>query len=359
MKIAILCYPDVSFNDLTAFLTPFEQLRTSEPECCSWEFCSFLPLNNHAPGLSLTCSRVGLPLHGFDLIVVPGSAKNFAFSQEWGGWLKSADPQTPYLGINNGLNLLKENGIEPLLTPRIDLPLNAFIAGLLVIHQNFSEESAYGIAKSLGLLSVWNVALTRMGRRYARFSRSSAETQIEASLLIDGTGLQNIDTGIPFLDHMLSQIAKHGLFDIEMLSRGDLEIDPHHTMEDTALAFGELFRLALDDRRGINRMGFATVPMDESLASVTIDFSGRPYSVIRTKWNGDKIADLPVSLFEHFLESFASSARCNLFVQVQAGNDNHHMAEAIFKSLARALDQATIQDVRRSGQIPSTKEVLF
>src|SRR5665648_168673 len=342
MKIALICYPDVSINDLTAFLTPFEQLRTSDPGCCSWEFCSYMPLNNDANGVSLSSSHVGLPLHGFDLIVVPGSGKNVTVSQEWGRWLKTADPQTPYLGINNGLNLLKENSIQPLQTPRVDLPLNAFILSLLVIHQQYSEESAYLIAKSLGLLPVWNVALARMGKRYARYSRSSAETQIEGSLLIDGTGLQNIDTGIPFLDHMLSQIAKHGLFDLDLVAKGDLEVDQHHTMEDTALAFGELFRLALDDRRGINRMSSATVPMDESLACVTIDFSGRPYSVIRAKWNGEEIADLPVSLFEHFFESFASSARCNLFVQVQAGNDNHHMAEAVFKALARALDQATI-----------------
>ena len=293
------------------------------------------------------------------MIVVPGSANDASLSQEWGRWLKTADPQTIFLGINNGLNLIIENGITPLKTPRVDLPLNAYILSLLVIHQQFSEEKAFDIAKSLGLLPVWNVVLTRMGKRYARYSRKSAETQIEGSLLIDGTGLQNIKTGVPFLDHMLSQIAKHGLFDLELVAKGDLEIDPHHTMEDTALAFGELFRLALDDRRGINRMGSATVPMDESLASVTIDFSGRPYSVIRTKWNGEEIAGLPVSLFEHFLKSFASSARCNLFVQVQEGNDNHHMAEAVFKALARALDQATIQDVRRSGQIPSTKEVLF
>ena len=257
------------------------------------------------------------------------------------------------------MNILKENNITPIKTPRVDLPLNAYILSLLVIHRQFSEETAYGIAKSLGLLPVWNVALARMGKRYARYSRKSAETQIEASLLIDGTGFHNINTGIPFLDHMLSQIAKHGLFDIVLVAKGDLQVDPHHTMEDTALALGELFRLALDDRRGINRMGSASVPMDESLASVTIDFSGRPYSVIRTKWNGEEIAGLPVSLFEHFLESFASSARCNLFVQVQEGNDNHHMAEAVFKALARALDQATFQDVRRSGQIPSTKEVLF
>lgn len=359
MKIALICYPDVSFNDLTAFLTPIEQLQTSDPQSFSWEFCSYLPFDNQTPGLSLTSSHVGLPLHGFDLIVVPGSNNFFAFSQEWINWLKSTDPLTPYLGINNGLKLLKQNGFDPLPTPRVDLPLNAFLCGLMVVHKYFSEESAYRISQNLGLLPVWKVALIHMGKRYARTTRKSAETQIEGSLLIDGTGLQNINTGIPFLDHMLSQIAKHGLFDIELVAKGDLEIDPHHTMEDTALVFGELFRLALDDRRGINRMSSSTVPMDESLASVTLDFSGRPYSVIQTKWSGENIADLPVSLLEHFLESFASSARCNLFIQVLAGKDNHHMAEAIFKAMARALDQATSQDIRRSGQIPSTKEVLF
>jgi len=149
------------------------------------------------------------------------------------------------------------------------------------------------------------------------------------------------------------------LFDIELTANGDLEIDAHHTMEDCGIILGDAFRQALGQKKGINRMASATVPMDESLASVSIDFSGRPYCVIHSLWNGENIAEIPVSLFEHFLESFAVAARCNLFVQVHAGKDNHHMCEAVFKALAKAANQACSLDLRRIGQIPSTKEKIF
>ncbi|MBE0685345.1 MAG: imidazoleglycerol-phosphate dehydratase HisB [Anaerolineaceae bacterium] len=198
-----------------------------------------------------------------------------------------------------------------------------------------------------------------MNIRQSALSRNTAETQIRVNLALDGSGISNINTRIPFLDHMLNQIAKHGLFDIELTAIGDLEIDQHHTMEDCGIILGDAFRLALGDKKGINRMASTSVPMDESLATVTIDFSGRPYFVIQSKWNGEEIAEIPVSLFEHFLESFAIAARCNLYVQVQAGKDNHHMCEAIFKALAKALDQACSLDVRRLDQIPSTKEKIF
>ena len=158
---------------------------------------------------------------------------------------------------------------------------------------------------------------------------------------------------------MLHQIAKHGLFDIDLIAHGDLEIDAHHTMEDCGIILGDAFCQALGEKKGIIRMASATVPMDESLATVSIDFSGRPYCVIQSNWNGESIAEIPISLFEHFLESFAVAARCNLFVQVHSGKDNHHMCEAIFKALARAVNQACSLDERRIGQIPSTKEKIF
>ncbi len=198
-----------------------------------------------------------------------------------------------------------------------------------------------------------------MNIRQSALSRDTAETHIRVNLALDGSGKSNIQTRIPFLDHMLHQIAKHGLFDLALEANGDLEIDQHHTMEDCGIILGEAFRFALGDKKGINRMASTSVPMDESLASVTIDFSGRPYFVIQSKWNGENIAEIPVSLFEHFLESFAIAARCNLYIQVQAGKDNHHMCEAIFKALAKALDQACSLDVRRLDQIPSTKEKIF
>jgi imidazoleglycerol-phosphate dehydratase len=189
--------------------------------------------------------------------------------------------------------------------------------------------------------------------------RNSAETQITVTLNLDGSGKSQIKTGIPFLDHMLNQIAKHGLFDLTLNAAGDLEIDPHHTMEDCALALGEAFRLAAGDRKGIQRMASAAIPMDESLAEIALDFSGRPYAVLHTQWTEKTLAEIPTSLFEHFVESFASAARINLFVRVLAGKDNHHMSEAIFKGLAKALDQALMIDPRRKDLIPSTKEILF
>jgi histidinol-phosphate aminotransferase len=195
--------------------------------------------------------------------------------------------------------------------------------------------------------------------RQATLTRKTGETWVEVRLDIDGSGSHQIDTGLPFLDHMLVQIAVHGLFDVHLQVKGDVHIDPHHTMEDVALALGSAFRQALGERIGIVRMASADCPMDESLAWTAVDFSGRPYSVVQATWHGPSVGGLPVSLFPHFLESFASQARCNLHVDVRYGRDDHHQAEAIFKSLARALCAATRVDPRRSGQVPSSKGILL
>jgi len=195
--------------------------------------------------------------------------------------------------------------------------------------------------------------------RQANIHRQTSETQVEVRLDIDGNGRYQIDTGLPFLDHMLTQIAVHGLFDLYIQARGDLHIDAHHTMEDIALALGSAFQEALGSREGIVRMASADCPMDESLAWVAIDFSGRPYSVIQVEWHGSEVGGLPVSLFAHFLESFAIQARCNLHVHLRYGRDDHHQAEAIFKALARAMCAATRIDPRRSSSVPSSKGVLF
>jgi imidazoleglycerol-phosphate dehydratase len=165
--------------------------------------------------------------------------------------------------------------------------------------------------------------------------------------------------GLPFFDHMLAQVAVHGLFDLELQARGDLQIDPHHTIEDVGLALGEAFRQALGDRSGLVRMASAYCPMDESLARAVVDFSGRPYAVIRVDWTGPYIAAIPTTLFEHFLESFAVQARCNLHAELLYGRDDHHKAEALFKALGRALDAAVQIDPRRAGRVPSSKGVLF
>jgi imidazoleglycerol-phosphate dehydratase len=194
--------------------------------------------------------------------------------------------------------------------------------------------------------------------RTSKVERKTNETQIDLELNLDGTGKYNIDTGIGFLDHMLSQVAVHGLFDLELKAHGDLNVDVHHTMEDCALVLGQAFDQALGDRAGIVRMGSVYVPMDESLAFVCLDLSGRPYSVIQADWNGPSVGNIPTSLFPHFLESFAVSSRCNLHARILYGRDDHHQAEALFKALGRVLDTATRNKPRRINNIPSTKGSL-
>lgn len=193
--------------------------------------------------------------------------------------------------------------------------------------------------------------------RTAKLARSTSETQIEVELNLDGSGLHNIATGIGFLDHMLTHIAVHGLFDLTVRASGDLHVDVHHTVEDVALVLGAAFDQALGDRKGINRMASFYAPMDETLAFVALDLSGRPYSVIQAEWGSAPVSSIPTSLFPHFFESFAVTARCNLHARVLYGRDDHHKAEALFKALARALDAATMKDERRKS-VPSTKGTL-
>ena len=193
--------------------------------------------------------------------------------------------------------------------------------------------------------------------RIAKINRKTSETDIQLVINLDGSGIHQIDTGIGFLDHMLSHVAVHGLFDLEITAKGDLHIDPHHTAEDCALVLGQAFNQALEQREGIVRMASAYTPMDETLAFVAIDFSGRPYAVIQAEWHTPAVGDIPTSLIPHILESFASTARCNLHAQVLYGRDDHHQAEGLFKALGRALDAATQIDPRRKG-IPSTKGTL-
>ncbi len=188
--------------------------------------------------------------------------------------------------------------------------------------------------------------------------RKTKETTIWLELNLDGSGQVEIETGIGFLDHMLHHVAVHGLFDLKIKADGDLFVDYHHTVEDCALVLGQAFDQALGDRAGIVRLGSAYVPMDEALAFVALDFSGRPFAVIDADWHTPAVGGIASSLFEHFLASFAFSARLNLHARVLYGKDDHHQAEALFKALGRALDSATRIDERRGGVIPSTKGVL-
>lgn len=191
--------------------------------------------------------------------------------------------------------------------------------------------------------------------RKAQVHRKTGETDIQVALNLDGSGLYQVETGIPFLDHMLTHVAVHGLFDLELKAHGDLHVDYHHTVEDCALALGQAIDLALEDRRGIIRIGHAYAPMDEALALVALDLSGRPYTVVQAEWHTPAVGGMAVSLFPHFLESLAVTARCNLHARILYGRDDHHQVEALFKGLGRALDTATTLDVRRGSTVPSTK----
>ena len=194
--------------------------------------------------------------------------------------------------------------------------------------------------------------------RKAENSRRTNETQVEIKLELDGTGQHEISTGIGFLDHMLTHLAVHGLFDLALKAKGDLQVDAHHTVEDVAMTLGQAFDQALGDRKGIVRMADCYAPMDETLAHVAIDLSGRPYTVFQAQWHTPYVGTIPTSLFQHFFESFAITARCNLHARVLYGGDDHHQAEALFKAWARALDFASQIDPRRAGIIPSTKGTL-
>jgi imidazoleglycerol-phosphate dehydratase len=194
--------------------------------------------------------------------------------------------------------------------------------------------------------------------RNANLHRKTNETDIQLSLNLDGSGEHSVHTGIGFLDHVLTHIAVHGLFDLTVEAQGDLHVDAHHTIEDTALLLGQALAEALGDKHGITRMGSAFVPMDEALAFVTVDLSGRPYAVVDAAWHGPQIGQFPTSLVDHFFETLAANARANIHARVHYGRDDHHQAEALFKALGRALDIATQIDSRRGGVVPSTKGSL-
>jgi imidazoleglycerol-phosphate dehydratase len=194
--------------------------------------------------------------------------------------------------------------------------------------------------------------------RIADIERETKETNVRIRLSLDGTGQHDISTGIGFLDHMLTHLAVHGLFDLVVKATGDLDVDAHHTIEDVALVLGQAFDQALGDRKGIVRVGSCYVPMDETLAFVAVDLSGRPYAVTEMDWSAPSVGTFPVTLIAHFFQSFAGSARASIHARVLYGQDDHHRAEALFKAFGRALDAATRLDQRLEGVIPSTKGVL-
>lgn len=196
-----------------------------------------------------------------------------------------------------------------------------------------------------------------MSQRIAKSSRKTAETKIDLSIDLDGDGTSEIKTGIPFFDHMLTLFSKHGLFDLKLSVDGDIEVDFHHTIEDTGIVLGECMREALGTKEGIRRYGCAYLPMDETLARVVVDLSNRPHLEFRAPAGTPSAPNMPFSLVEEFCRALASNLRANIHVEVLYGRDGHHVAEAIFKGLARALREACEKDARVKG-IPSTKEAL-
>ena len=195
----------------------------------------------------------------------------------------------------------------------------------------------------------------RLGQRVIQHERNTNETKIRILLNLDGTGVANIDTGLNFFNHMLEQLCRHSGIDITINVKGDLHIDEHHSIEDTAIALGETFALALGDKKGIGRYGFA-LPMDDSLAQVAIDFGGRNWLVWHADFKREKIGDVPTEMFYHFFKSFSDAAKCNLNIKVE-GDNEHHKIESIFKALAKSIKMAVKRDIDNM-QLPSTKGIL-
>jgi imidazoleglycerol-phosphate dehydratase len=194
--------------------------------------------------------------------------------------------------------------------------------------------------------------------RRALVDRRTAETQIRVRLVLDGRGRYSVSTGVRFLDHMLELVARHGGFDLDLEANGDLDVDQHHTVEDTGISLGEAFSQALGSRRGINRAGYFVMPMDETLGVAAVDFSGRPASVVDLNLRVQRVGDLQSELVDDFFGGFAQGARANVHLKVLYGRSSHHQVEALFKAFARALRMACSIDRRLKRTMPSTKGLL-
>jgi imidazoleglycerol-phosphate dehydratase len=197
-----------------------------------------------------------------------------------------------------------------------------------------------------------------MKKRRASFDRQTTETQINGELVVDGAGRYEVSTGIRFFDHMLELFTRHGGFDLRLKATGDLDVDQHHTVEDVGIVLGEAVLKALGDRKGINRAGYFVMPMDETLAVVALDLSGRPHAVVDLKVRVRMVGDLQTELVDDFFNGFATGARANVHAKVLYGRSSHHRIEAVFKAFARALRVACARDARLAAMLPSTKGLL-
>jgi imidazoleglycerol-phosphate dehydratase len=210
----------------------------------------------------------------------------------------------------------------------------------------------------ISLVAKPNQTFESMTDRTAQIERNTAETRIRISLDLDGTGRGRFETGVPFLDHMLDQVARHGLIDLDIHAQGDLHIDAHHTVEDIGITLGQAFDRAVGDKKGIRRYGHAYVPLDEALSRVVVDFSGRPGLFYGVEFPRARIGDFDVDLFGEFFRGFANHARVTLHIDALKGQNAHHIAETVFKAFGRALRMALEADPRMQGAIPSTKGML-
>ncbi len=241
----------------------------------------------------------------------------------------------------------------------IELAKNLGAKGILINAGDLAEElEKLNLASHCVLVSDdWDdiYACVAAPVRTAEVKRNTKETNIRVKLNLDGNGVCSISTGLHFFDHMLNQIGRHAGVDLEIDVKGDLEVDEHHTIEDTALALGEVFRTALGNKKGIQRYGFC-LPMDDCLAMAAIDFGGRPWLVWDTEFKREKVGDMPTEMFMHFFKSFSDAAQCNLNIKAE-GNNEHHKIEAIFKALAKAIKMAVQRDLF-NFELPSTKGML-
>jgi imidazoleglycerol-phosphate dehydratase/histidinol-phosphatase len=241
----------------------------------------------------------------------------------------------------------------------IQLAKNLGTKGILINDGSFADElEKQNLSEYCALISTdWDdiYACVALPERTAVVERSTNETSIEINLNLDGSGVCDISTGLHFFDHMLNQIGRHAGVDLTIKVKGDLEVDEHHTIEDTALALGEAFRKAVGKKLGMERYGFC-LPMDDCLALATIDFGGRPWLVWNTEFKREKVGDMPTEMFMHFFKSFSDTALCNLNIKAE-GTNEHHKIEAIFKAFAKAIKMAINRDVF-NFELPSTKGKL-
>jgi imidazoleglycerol-phosphate dehydratase len=388
MRIAFVIYPGMTALDFVGVYDPLTRLKTMGlREDIAWEVCALTQEVNEIAGLTLLPSLVGTPLTGFDLLVVPGgfAARELAEDQPFIAWLRTALDTPLVASVCTGSLLLGAAGfledkpatthptaMEQLAHYTSDVRRERIVdagqvitaggvsasldLGLYLVRKLAGEETAEQIRRQMD----YPLPIpTGLPARQAEVRRATRETRLVVRLDLDGRGVHNLHTGLPFLDHMLAQLALHGLFDLDIEALGDLDVDEHHTLEDTALALGTAFSQALSDRQGITRAGWSLSPMDESLAEVSLDFSGRPFARLSgSPWHTPATGKIANTLWAHFLESFARTAGCAIHADIRSGSDDHHQVEALFKAFGRALCAATRLDPRRAGQVPSTKGSL-